>query len=318
MVPRPVFLHKALKEITDALLVGDWARFANDSTGQFYYVVRESDRNAMGRFGEQWNDVTSSIGQVPGQLEIAFIRAALAEEPSDHFKRARTQFRKAHLDAGIFDRLVSAVRSADSATELTKVIEHWLETVHSEGDLEAWPVAALLEEIRIEATQAGHLLLNEEDLSRIAGALTGRVLRDLVDRYPKIVHRASEFTTGREWLTFHGPQLREAVHCYLYGFFSAAVVVSSAALEMRMKVVAGTDNIAGYARLVAQVFGVAGVRGEDPVLVLALGDLFKLRNKVIHDGHSVTSEDALRALELVRGALDRLGEEPDEISNESA
>lgn len=57
-------------------------------------------------------------------------------------------------------------------------------------------------------------------------------------------------------------------------------------------------------RLVAAVFGVAGVLGHDPPLASALDDLFEYRNEVAHGGVESSREKAIEVLTLVRGTVD--------------
>ena len=142
-------------------------------------------------------------------------------------------------------------------------------------------------------------------VSALRNGLEKRFLKELTERLPKAVERALEFN---DWLSFHNPQLREALRCYLYGFFSAAVLVSAAALEVRMREVASVERIESYSALVACVFGTAGVAGHDPVLARSLDDLFDFRNKVAHAKADASREQAFNALLVVRGTLERFAQ----------
>ena len=131
-----------------------------------------------------------------------------------------------------------------------------------------------------------------------------------MERFPKVVKRAAGF----DWLPFSDPQLREAIRCYLYGFFRAAILVAVAALESRLKKIAVVERLENYERLVDFVFGDAGVCGKDAVRVSALKDLFRLRNKVAHEGAEPKREEAEGALVLVRSTIETLAQRFDEVA----
>ena len=146
------------------------------------------------------------------------------------------------------------------------------------------------------------------------GALEARFLRELAERFPKVVRRASGF----DWLSFSDARLREACRCYLYGFFRAAVLVAAAAVEARLKEVGHVKSLESYAALAKSVFGIAGTIKYDDARVSALTDLFTRRNAIAHEGIEPTAEDAERALELVRDTLEEIAEWDGEKRDESA
>ena len=90
---------------------------------------------------------------------------------------------------------------------------------------------AVLEAVRIERTRQRHIFVSQSDRPGLREALEARFLKELMERFPKVVKRAAGF----DWLPFSDPQLREAIRCYLYGFFRAAILVAVAALESRLK-----------------------------------------------------------------------------------
>jgi hypothetical protein len=168
-------------------------------------------------------------------------------------------------------------------------------------------LTALLEAVRIERVRHGHIFVTEADRPELRRALEARFLKELAERFPKVVKRAAEF----DWLPFSDPQLREASRCYLYGFFRGALLLAAAALEGRLKAVAGVERFETYEVLVDLVFGQAGVWGKDAARAAALKDLFRRRNTVAHRGVEPQVTDAARALDLVRGTLEVLSEQLD-------
>ena len=296
-------LQAAVKEVVAALLAGDWVRFAHEPDGRFYYVIRESDRLALMAAGRDWNAVSIQPSRAQSDFEGWYVRAVLAERPSDHFDKARKAMRRAGLDSKLIDDVVAAANAADSQRELQRVVSESMPRMVTGSDFDVWHLAAFLEAVRIKGTQDGHVLLSDADRKALRGAFEQRFLKELAERFPKVVTRASEFD---DWLSFYSPQLREAVRCYLYGFFSAAILVSTAGLDVRLKDVAHVDGIVPYPVLVAAVFGVAGVLGHDPALVTALEELFRFRNDVAHRGIEASAEKALEVLLLVRATHDRI------------
>lgn len=274
-------LEVAVREVVTALLAGDWARFSHESDGRFYYVIRESDRLALMAAGRDWDGVCIQQARTQSDFEDWYVRAVLAEPPSDHFDKARKAMKKVGLDSNLIDAVITAANAADSAQELRKVVTESLPQMVTGDVADVWHLLSFLEAVRIKGTKSGHLFLSDAERQTLRGAFELRFLKELAERFPKVVGRASEFD---DCLSFYSPQLREAVRCYLYGFFSAAILVSAAALDVRLNAVAHVDGIVPYPVLVAAVFGVAGVLGHDPVLAAALEELFRYRNDVAHHG----------------------------------
>jgi hypothetical protein len=295
-------LQLAVREVVAALLAADWARFSGDD-GRFYYVIRESDRLALAADGRDWNGVTVQQARAQTDFEDWYVRAVLADPPSDHFEKARKAMKKAGLDSKLIDAVIAAANAADSEQELGRVVSEWLPQLVTQDEAGVGHLLAFLEAVRIEGTKSGHLFLSDAERQELGGAFELRFLRELAERFPKVVKRASDFD---EWLSFYSPQLREALRCYLYGFFSAAILVAAAALDVRLNAVAHINGIVPYPVLVAAVFGIAGVLGHDPVLAAALEELFRYRNDVAHHGSEASAEKAIEVLTLVRATLDRI------------
>jgi len=296
-------LHVAVREIVEALLAGDWTRFSDGAGQRFYYVVRESDRLRMEADGVEWDTVTFQPSRVQSDFEDWFVRAVLAEPLSDPFGKARKALKRAGFDFTVVDEVIAAATAASSAEELRNVVTDWFPRMQTAGTGDPRHLLAFLEAVRIKGVQTGQFFLSDAERRTLTAAFEMRFLKELAERLPKVVERATDFD---DWLSYYSPHLREAVRCYLYGFFSACILVAVAALDVRLNTVAHTNGVVPYKVLVAAVFGVAGVLGNDPALVSALETLFEYRNEVAHGGVEANREKALDVLILVRVTIDRL------------
>jgi len=312
MTREPSVLQTAVKEVVSALLSGDWVRFSKGEDGPFYYVIRETDRQLLDSRGDEWDEVGFPAARVESDFEDWYVRTVLAEATRDHFERLRKQMQQAGFSSEVVDEFIQAARSASSDDGLREIARDWVPRLFGRSGIGDDPEAlalllALVDAIRIQGTKFGHFLVSDADRQALRRAFELRLLKELGERFGKAVDRA---TTFDDWLLFYSPHLREAVRCYLYGFFSAAVLSAVAALDARMRTiakVASSDNDAiPYKQLVARVFGIAGVLGADAVIADALNALFEHRNKIAHEGAEATSEMALHAITVARGALDRM------------
>lgn len=253
--------------------------------------------------GVDWDSVGFQPGRIQSELEDWYVRAVLAEAPSDQFEQARKALKRAGLDSKLIDAVVSAATAANSAAELRNVLTDWFPRmqVGDEGDLRH--LLAFVEAIRIKGVQSGQFFLSDAERQTLRSAFELRFLKELAERFSKVVERAADFD---DWLSYYSTHLREAIRCYLYGFFSASILVASAALDVRLNTIAHTQDVVPYKALIAAVFGVAGVLGHDPALASALENLFEYRNEVAHGGVETTREKAVEVLILVRGTLDRI------------
>lgn len=303
----PSGLPGIVKEIATALVDGDWTRYADDSGEHFYYIIRERDHQVEVDNHRVFNNLYVLGASEAGAFEEWYIRAALAEEPTDRLAKFRKRIEAAGIAPKFLDAVIAASRTADSPDAIRKVLDEWMPRFVTK-DLDA--LNALLEALRVDRVRQRQIFLSDSDRPVIREALEMRFLKELVERFPKVVKRASEF----DWLSFSDPQVREASRCYLYGFFRAAVLVSASALEDRLKTITGIEILERYDVLVDSAFGVAGVCGSDPARALALKELFKLRNRIAHSGVEATQEDAARALDLVRETFESLASQAGEVS----
>ena len=305
----PDDLPGALKEIVAALLDGDWTRYA-DEDGHFYYVVRQSDYWLELNEGRHFGRMLTFAKTAPDAFEDWYVRAALAEEPADRLKQARMRVKKAGIDPKFFDDVVRAANAASSVGELRGVLDAWMPRFVRADTLD--PLSAVLEAIRIERVRKREIFVSEADRPAIHASLRARLLKELAERYPKAVERASRF----DWLSISDPQLREACRCYVYGFFRAAIMLAATAVESRLRALLPDPKAdVLYSQLVHQAFGKHGVLGSDPARAAALVDLFTVRNEVAHEQHDPSREAAERIVILARGTMDTMATRVDARSD---
>ena len=287
----PPDLPAVIKEIVTALLAGDWTRYSDDSGSHFYYIIREQDHGIEVNDGRVFSNMLVFDKYEPDAFENWYVRAVLADEPPDRLAKARKRFVAAEGDPAFFDAAIEAVKT-DRAGAILK------EQLDSKQLGLDDALFAICEAVIIERTRQQHIFVSESNRPGLRRALEALFLRELTERFPKVVNRAAVF---EDWISFRDPQLREAYRCYLYGFWSAAFLVAVAALEGRLKKCAGGERGNTYEKLVDLAFGDAGVCGKDAVCASALKELFKHRNKVAHEGVEPTREETADALNLVRG-----------------
>ena len=296
-----------MKEIVSALLDGDWTRYSDHTGDHFYYVIRERDHALEVQNHRSFDNLFILGASEAGAFEDWYIRAALAEDPADRLAKFRKRIAAAGINPEFLAAVIAVSREANSKEHIVKVLDEWMPRFITD-DLDG--LNAVLEALRIDRIRQRQIFLTDSDRPAIREALEMRFLKELAERFPKVVKRAREF----DWLSFSDPQVREASRCYLYGFFRAAVLVAASALEDRLKTATNIEILERYDVLVDGAFGVAGVCGSDPARALALKDLFRLRNRIAHSGVDATQEEAVRALDLVRDTFERLASEPGEVS----
>ena len=300
----PSDLCDVVKEITAALLEGDWSRYKEGK--RYYYIIRERDHGAEIERGRVFGDMLSFHPEVETFWDW-YIRAALAEEPPDRLAAARKAVVQVGVSPQAFDEGIADCVAA-SVEELEAAVDPWMKRFLKNKQFDAF--IAFMQALRIERVRHGHLFISEKDRPELRQALEARFLKELAERYPKAVRRATTF----EWLSFSDPQLREASRCYVYGFFRAAVLIAVAAVESRLRSVCVADRWTTYSNLAALAFGPAGVSGTDETRATALKDLFDLRHEIAHLGAEPSAEDAEKALLLVRSTLEKLASTASESS----
>lgn len=95
----------------------------------------------------------------------------------------------------------------------------------------------VLEAVLTERTRQGHIFVSESDRPGLRRALEARFLQELTEA----VSEGCEACHRVRLALVQGSPLREASRCYLYGFFRVAILLAAAALESRLKMVAGVE-----------------------------------------------------------------------------
>ena len=232
----PKDLCDVVKEITAALLDADWTRYKSEAGDRHYYVIRERDHAVEVERGQAFDHMVVFARPEQDKFWDWYIRAALAEEPPDRLAAARKRVVQAGVDPKIFDETMKACAAAESVDDLRAVVDPWVIRFVQNAQFDA--LIALMQAVRIERVRHGHIFVSEADRPELRQAVEARFLKELAERYPKVVKRATSF----DWLSFSDPQLREAVRCYLYGFFRATILIAVAALEMRLRTVCVGDR----------------------------------------------------------------------------
>ena len=148
-------------------------------------------------------------------------------------------------------------------------------------------------------SRRGLFELDEEQRREVASAREKLCLRELARKYGKIVDKWEQLDS----LPFDDPQLEEATKAYLYGFYRASVVLSASALEARLKRSAGGDRERTYWRLVEDA---AVSLAMTPIEIEQTKGVFRFRNKVAHEGHNPSHDEAGEALCKTRDLLTRI------------
>jgi len=304
MASDPNDLCDVVREVTAALLEGDWNRYKEGN--RYYYIIRERDHDAEIERGQVFGHTLSFHPEVEPFWDW-YIRAALAEEPPDRLAAARKAVVQTGVDPKAFDEGIAACVAAP-VDELMAAVDPWMKRFLQNDQFDAF--IAFMQALRIERVRLGQLFVSEKDRPELRQALEARFLKELAERYPKAVKRATTF----EWLSFSDPQLREASRCYVYGFFRAAVLIAVAAAETRLRSVCVADRWTSYSDLADLAFGPAGVGGTDKTRAAALKDLFELRHEIAHLGAEASAGDAEKALLLVRSTLEKLASTAGESS----
>src|SRR5208283_2746743 len=137
--------------------------------------------------------------------------------------------------------------------------------------------------------------LDQEDAREVDAARQKLCLHEIAAKYRKIVNKWEQL----ERLPFSDPQLEEASQAYLYGFYRAAVVLSASALEKHLKRIVG-QGWGSYGELVEEA---AVCRGLGPAWIAQGQDVFRERNKVVHDDCKPSPDKAREVLGNARGVL---------------
>ena len=87
--PEPADLPAVINEIVAAVLKGDWIRYAEGGSDRFYYIIRERDHSDEVARGRAFREEVAFGAPEADLFWEWYLKAALAEEPSDRLDAAR-------------------------------------------------------------------------------------------------------------------------------------------------------------------------------------------------------------------------------------
>jgi hypothetical protein len=287
---RPTTIADTLKELVDCIVDDDWALMIEPNGERFYYILGANAWSAEIDTKGTWNislplpRQTTSVGQHYTRSQIAAAKPA-----SVYIGKALERLHKAGVDIDRVKRFAQDPKApVDFRLRNPAQVDAFLE---------------FLQALTIQKIEAGELDLNPELRGDIANARQKLYLRELSERYAKVLDRAARLAP----LAFADEQLEEASRCYLYGFNRAAIVLSAAALETHLKRAAGLTHFDMYEELVDAAFS-RGKLGTDFALRDSAVQLFKVRTMIVHKGLKPQQQDAERFLDGCRGLLETLYE----------
>lgn len=282
-----------LKELADRLVADDWVRMAAPDGKRFYYIVGEAARSEELSSGERFTMTSAATAEVSTSGEY-YTRAqiAAARDAEDYLANAIASAERAGLNAAA---LLAWADDPDKTLDLPIRGPLNLTALEAFGEL--------LEASLIRRAARGDLVMHPQLRVDMENAREKLYLREIVERYGKILKRA----TLLDVLPFRDDQLSEAMRCFLYGFYRAAIVVAAAALEQQLKRATNTSDWKGFESLVNTAWRM-GYLGSDTALRDAAVNVFSQRNSVVHENWAPAKDEAERLLDCCRMVIQQLVE----------
>ena len=307
-------LTTVLRELVDKLNADDWARWATSDDASFYYVIGMDAWIAEDQEGLEHLCMSVGRGKQPISVigeQLTHAKVASTRAADYYLAQARRRLEASGITAAQVEAFLVAFPDGDVQSALAG----WRLDERDTDRFDA--LINLLHALALRRGLQPHELATADEQSRELEIAVEKVYLDELSRlFEGIVKRAGAL----EALTFNDQHLNEASRCYLYGFFKAAVILSSTAVERCLRNAVGTrglervhERIAAkkggfYDLLIEESLeqGVLGTRvkmGEKPPLAVYSREIFSLRNQVAHEGLSPTSTQAedvvLKAREVV-------------------
>lgn len=285
-------LPRVLREIAEKLIADDWFRMETQDGSHSYYIVgaRAYDGEMRGELSFTTCCIVSPRTDV-GPLGEYIARSQTAGEHRDYLKHARKRLEREGVSPGAIDRFLHG--DLDALPDLVPASVSHEESLRMFGDLlDAWRVSQIRERDAMAE-------LNDDERQEVDLQREKLCLKEIVTRYGKIVDWWEQLDT----LRFQDQQLEEGSRAYLYGFYRASVVLSAAALEKHLKRITAVEWLGKYRGLVEQA---AAALGLDHAWVDQACSVFQIRNKVVHEGHVPSHDEAKLVLGNARGALAKI------------
>jgi hypothetical protein len=257
-------LPDVLAEVIERLVADDWCRYSSDDEKRWFYAIGE-EAHTEHQNGDYFPYLEMPRWQHSGPLARFVVRSKVAGKAKEIAEALKGRNWDSEFE-----------KSESDKTAFGKLIQEWADSVC------------------IEHLRRGIDLPSDQQIRADTGA--EKVwLQELGKKYGKLVDKGARLA----YLDLEDSRLEEATKCYLYGFRSASVVLSAAALEDSLKKMTQTDRFETYEELVK--------RSESKGLESALADwarkVFSLRNRVVHDSYEPEASETEDILDGVRKIL---------------
>lgn len=277
-------LPKLMKSIADKIIDDDWFESESpDGVRSFYVLGAEAYWDDV-RTGGTYTTCIVPPGPKVGPLAEHVVRSQVAgSRPEAYLKRERRRLEKAGVSAAAIDRVIGG--DSEALGGLFPAAMPFEESLDF--------LLPFLEALRVSMGAAD---LDHKEAGEIDVAREKLCLLEVVRRYAKIVDKWEQL----DELPLYDSQLEEASKAYLYGFYRASVVLSASALEKHLKRAAGPVRCNDSSELVEEA---AARLGMGMAWIDQAKHVFWLRNRVVHDGHGPTPDEAKLVLVNARGAI---------------
>jgi len=156
--------------------------------------------------------------------------------------------------------------------------------------------------VRLNFSDPHSVELDNDELEEVGIERERSCLKQLANKYSKIVDRWEQL----ERLPFDDPQLEEASRTFLYGFYRASVVLCASAVETQLKhIVPSTSAVDEPRSLIDSAQGGKLISRD---LSDIARDLFRFRNRVVHDDREPSHDEAKERLGIARMLVSKLRE----------
>lgn len=277
-------LPAVMKDVAARLVADDWCLMKSKDGERSYYIIGVGDydaQEAAQMSGADFAIRTTTARSHVGPLGEYVVRSQVARSQEDYLKGARRDLEQAGVLPSAIDRLLdNEMNWGELFPESVPLEKRWTLLLN------------FLEALRVAQ---GVTELDQEDAREVDAARQKLCLHEIAAKYRKIVNKWEQL----ERLPFSDPQLEEASQAYLYGFYRAAVVLSASALEKHLKRIVG-QGWGSYGELVEEA---AVCRGLGPAWIAQGQDVFRERNKVVHDDCKPSPDKAREVLGNARGVL---------------
>lgn len=275
-----------LKEITEKLLQDDWYRMSTADGARKYYIVGCADQAADLDGEAVFSRWQFPIPTKPGPLSEWAVRSQLADNKPAHFlKAARQNIERAGVSSAAIDRFLADETDHWSDLKFRKEV-----SVHEAARL----LSNLLQAARMNDPEAQSVELDSDELEEASIQREKVCLEQLTNKSSKIVDRWEQL----ERLTFDDPQLEEASRTFLYGFYRASVVLCASAVETQLKHIVPSGPADDGPFPLIHSAEAAKLIGR--YLADIAKDLFRFRNRVVHDNLEPSHDKAKEWLVAAR------------------